>query len=70
VAGFAVDLGDRVGVLRPIREQRICAPCHGPEEKFSARLRAELADRYPVDRATGFRDGDIRGWFWVEIPKR
>jgi hypothetical protein len=70
VSGFAVDLGDRVGVLRPIREQSICAPCHGVEEKFSARLRAQLADGYPVDCVTGFRDGDIRGWLWVEIPKR
>lgn len=69
VPGFAVDLGDRVGVLRPIREQSICAPCHGPEQAFSTRVRAELAARYPRDRGTGFREGDIRGWFWVEIPK-
>ncbi len=70
VAGFAVDLGDRVGVLRPIREQPICASCHGPEDKLSIGLRAHLAELYPRDRATGFRDGDIRGWFWVEIPKQ
>lgn len=70
VAGFVVDLGDRVGVLRPILEQPMCASCHGSEEQLSARVRAELADRYPADRATGFRDGDIRGWFWVEVPRK
>jgi hypothetical protein len=69
VDGFVVDLGDRVGVLRPIREQRICASCHGPEETLRADVRARLAERYPADRAVGFRDGDIRGWFWVEVPR-
>ena len=70
VDGFVVDLGDRVGVLRPIREQRICAPCHGPEKTLRADVRARLAERYPADRAVGFHDGDIRGWFWVEVPRR
>ena len=70
VDGFVVDLGDRVGVLRPILEQPLCASCHGPEQKLSVRVRVELANRYPADRATGFTDGDIRGWFWVEVPRK
>jgi Protein of unknown function (DUF3365) len=70
VNGFVIDLGDRAGILRPIREQAMCGSCHGPHEKLSAGVRAELADRYPRDRAIGFREGDIRGWFWVEVPKR
>ena len=69
VAGFAVDLGDRVGVLRPIAEREICANCHGPLDRLTPRVREVLADRYPRDRATGFREGEIRGWFWVEMPK-
>ena len=68
--GFAVDLGGRVGVLRPIREQAICAPCHGPEPLLDSRVQEVLKDRYPSDRATGFNAGDLRGWFWVELPKR
>jgi hypothetical protein len=68
VDGFVVDLGDRVGVLRPIREQPICASCHGPEQILSPGVSARLAKRYPEDRAVGFHDGDIRGWFWVEVP--
>ena len=70
VEGFAVDLGDRVGVLRPIAERQVCAACHGDPAGFDARVRAELADRYPDDRALNFRTGDLRGWFWVEIPKK
>jgi hypothetical protein len=70
VEGFAVDLGDKVGVLRPIAQRSICASCHGPTEKVSAAVRRELSDRYPRDQALGFTDGEIRGWFWVEIPKK
>lgn len=69
VDGFVVDLGDRVGVLRPIREQPICASCHGPEQTLNPGARTRLAKRYPEDRAVGFRDGDIRGWFWVDVPR-
>ncbi len=70
VDGFVVDLGDRVGVLRPIAERPVCAGCHGPVDKMKPGVTRVLADRYPEDRAVGFRDGEIRGWFWVEMPKR
>jgi hypothetical protein len=67
--GFAVDLGDRVGVLRPIAEQAICANCHGPLDRVDPAIRRELRRRYPTDRAYGFASGEIRGWYWVELPK-
>jgi hypothetical protein len=68
VDGFVVDLGDRVGVLRPIREQPICQSCHGPERTLGPGVRVLLARRYPLDQAVGFHEGDIRGWFWAEVP--
>jgi hypothetical protein len=70
VDGFAVDLGDKVGVLRPIAERPMCASCHGPAEKIDPVVRTTLIERYPADRATGFNEGEIRGWFWVEVPKK
>jgi hypothetical protein len=70
VDGFAVDLGDSVGVLRPIVEQSMCEGCHGRVDRLAPGVREMLRDRYPADRAVGFKDGDIRGWFWVEIAKR
>lgn len=70
VEGFAVDLGDKIGVLRPIVERPICAGCHGPEERMAPGVKLVLRDRYPADRALGFTEGEIRGWFWVEMPKR
>jgi len=69
IDGFTFDLGDRIGVLRPIAERAVCAQCHGPLEQLSPRVREVLADRYPADRGVGFREGEIRGWFWVEMPK-
>ncbi len=69
VDGFAVDLGSKVGVLRPIVLQPMCIGCHGPADHISPEVRQMLADRYPRDRATGFTPGEIRGWYWVEMPK-
>lgn len=69
IDGFAVDLGDRVGVLRPIAQGRICAGCHGPASGLEPRVRAVLKERYPADHAVGFAEGEIRGWFWAEVPK-
>jgi hypothetical protein len=70
VDGFAVDLGEKVGVLRPIVHRSQCAGCHGPAERLLPAVKAVLVDLYPTDRAIGFREGEIRGWFWVEVPKQ
>jgi hypothetical protein len=69
VDGYAVNLGNRVGVLRPIAEHAICANCHGPLDQVDPAVRRELRRRYPADRATDFAPGEIRGWYWVELPK-
>jgi len=70
VDGFVVDLGDRIGLLRPLVQQSTCSPCHGTPEQLDARVKTELRDRYPADRAVGFHNGEIRGWLWVEVPKQ
>ncbi len=64
------DLGDRVGVLRPIVATPACKSCHGPAEALDPQAKAELARRWPRDQATGFATGDLRGFIWVEISKR
>lgn len=64
-----VDLGDRVGVLRPIGTAEMCTRCHGAEGEVRRNIGAALAAAYPEDRATGFAPGDLRGWFWAEVPK-
>ncbi len=58
----------RLGAFLPIRVQRVCMTCHGPEDTLDPAVRTALARHYPEDDATGFGVGDLRGWFWVEVP--
>ena len=31
-------------------------------------IAASIDETYPDDQATGFAEGDLRGWMWVEAP--
>ncbi len=55
----------RARVLRPIVIEAPCLTCHG--ETVSPEVQALLAARYPDDRATGYRLGDLRGALWAEV---
>jgi len=57
-----------LGLTSPIRVAGKCLLCHGPEESLGDELREALARHYPDDAATGYSAGDLRGWFWVEVP--
>ncbi len=63
------DLGDRIGLLRPLAMMASCSRCHGPVAAFTPEVKAEISQRYPRDQATGFAPGDVRGFFWVEVKK-
>lgn len=56
--------------LLPIKLQAHCLMCHGPEDQIIPDVKAELAKLYPDDRATGFQEGELRGWFWIEMPAK
>ena len=58
----------RLGALLPISIQQACLGCHGDAAKLAAPVKEALAAHYPDDQATGFSRGDLRGWFWVEVP--
>jgi hypothetical protein len=60
---------DELGVLLPIRLMGPCLACHGSPEGFDPALQTALAESYPDDRAVGFAEGDLRGWFWVEVAR-
>ena len=62
--------GGALGALLPIHIQPLCTKCHGPADTVSAEVKGALAKEYPGDHATGFAIGDLRGWFWVEVPAR
>jgi hypothetical protein len=69
VQAIALDLGDRVGVARPIAIAAACLACHGAPERFSPAVEAALQASYPSDQATGYEEGDLRGFFWAEAKK-
>lgn len=66
---FALANGDLAGLM-PIRIMPLCTQCHGDPTQMEEALRAALTTHYPEDEATGFGVGDLRGWFWVEVPAR
>lgn len=58
----------KLAALLPIRIQAQCLMCHGSDEAIPPAVKDALAQHYPNDQATGFQDGDLRGWFCVEVP--
>lgn len=64
---MAMHLQDgRVGYVEPIYVQKPCLMCHG--ENIATGIAEQIAAEYPNDRATGFREGDFRGLFWLTMP--
>lgn len=58
----------KFAALLPIRIQTQCLVCHGFDEAMPPEVKDALAQHYPKDQATGFKDSDLRGWFFVEVP--
>jgi hypothetical protein len=64
VPAIVVDLGDRVGLLRPIPLAAPCLACHGAADRVLPEVKL-AADGGPVTYA----EGDLRGFFWAEAPR-
>jgi hypothetical protein len=57
-----------LGVTPPIKIAANYLACHGSLETIEPAVKAALAAKYPKYQATGFKEGDLGGWFWVEVP--
>lgn len=57
----------RLAAFMPIPTGPLCLNCHGTKDGIPADVLAALDEKYPDDQATGFEEGDLRGWFWVEV---
>ncbi|MFN3197471.1 MAG: DUF3365 domain-containing protein [Bradymonadia bacterium] len=57
--------GRRYGYVEPIYTGHLCTTCHG--DRVSSVVRAAIAEGYPEDKAMGFKPGQFRGVFWVEM---
>lgn len=53
------------GYVEPIYVKSMCLQCHG--QYLSKPVQDKLKLFYPQDQATGFKEGDFRGLFWVEM---
>jgi hypothetical protein len=67
-ATFLAHPDGRLAAFLPIKLAQLCTKCHGDPAELAPEVRDRLAERYPTDQATGFRPGDLRGWFWIEVP--
>jgi hypothetical protein len=47
--------------LRILKVGKPCLKCHGSKEEIDPEVRRLLEEHYPDDRATGYREGDLRG---------
>ncbi len=54
--------------MKAIKIKPLCLKCHGMADKIDATVKAELKNRYPHDKATGYSVSQIRGAFSVRIP--
>lgn len=55
--------------LTPIRTSPPCLLCHGAPSELGPGVSQLLAQHYPNDQAVGFAEGELRGWFWVEVDE-
>jgi hypothetical protein len=64
VPAVVVDLGDRVGLLRPVPLHAPCLGCHGAADRVLPGVKL-ASDGGPA----AFSEGDLRGFFWAEARK-
>jgi len=65
---FLAGPAGRLGALLPIRLKAGCTMGQGTAETITEEVATAIAENYPEDMATGFTEGDLRGWLWVEVP--
>lgn len=65
---FAKLSDGHAAALLPIKLQGQCLMCHGPTEQIAPVIQEQLSKLYPNDQATGFQEGELRGWFWIDLP--
>lgn len=56
--------------MRPIVIGKTCLACHGAPEAIDPAVGKVLAERYPADKAVGYREGDLRGAISVRVAGR
>ena len=55
--------------MKALPVQPLCMACHGPADKLSPAVTAQLKTRYPQDLGTGYAVGQIRGAMTIRKPQ-
>lgn len=58
---------DYLRYMKPLIAFPLCINCHGAKENIAPEVKVILADKYPDDRATGFKVGDVRGAISIKM---
>lgn len=64
------DDGSTVVRLPIVLNQPLCLQCHGGGDDITPETSEAIAARYPEDRATGYKLGDLRGIWRITVPPR
>jgi len=59
-----------IKVIKPIMIKPMCVVCHGTSDKLDQKAYEAIKKNYPDDKATGYKAGDLRGAFVVDIVKK
>ena len=62
-----VKVGDTTRVYKPLVTKKMCLKCHGSD--LSPKIAEAIKSAYPNDKATGFKEGSLRGVIVAEIKK-
>lgn len=60
--------GKHMRYAKVITIQPVCLTCHGPSESIPEGVRARLSTEYPLDQATGYSAGELRGAVVITRP--
>jgi hypothetical protein len=64
---YSETVGNEFRYMKAIPTNMVCLKCHGSE--IDPKVVAKLDELYPEDKARGYKQGDIRGAFYVTISK-
>jgi len=62
-----VKVGETTRIYKPLVTKKVCLKCHGSD--LSPKIAEAIKSAYPNDKATGFKEGDLRGVIVAEIKK-
>ncbi len=62
-----VDVNGTKRVYVPLLVSKVCTKCHG--QNIDPKIAKVIKEHYPNDKATGFKEGDLRGAMVAEIKE-